>query len=242
MYSDKTLVVLGCSHTYGVFKEDTSDLNSCHNRSWASKLGKLANFKEVVNLSIPGGSNYRSERKLLEYLKTNSKDLVVIFSITELSRFETVNMLSLTKEDIPEKQNDLYGYQSEGSWKLSSEYVSGDERKSEYLKYHYSVLSCSQDDSDIINRKILMIHSLLKTLNLEHYFFTMISNPTDIYTSQLGIELPFITFPNNHNAMNWMTSKFTPGYCGHFDHDANQALAEYLFEQINIIKGNQYER
>lgn len=35
------------------------------------------------------------------------------------------------------------------------------------------------------------------------------------------------------NAMNWITRQFKPGSCGHFNHDANQALAEYIYKRIS---------
>jgi hypothetical protein len=228
MYSNKTLVGLGCSHTFGEYMGDVNPI-TCHARSWVRKLEVLANFKDSVNLGAPGGSNHRSERVLLEYLKKNSKDIVVIFSVTELSRFETVNIENWTEDN-----DGLRAFNREGSWGL----YENDKKKKEFLEYFYSRLTNKEVELQTINRKVLLIHSLLKSINIEHYFFEMMAEPGSIIINQLGFEIPMIKFPNNSNATDWMYRFFPRGSCRHFDHDANQALAEYLFNQINIIKGN----
>mgnify|MGYP000553990459 CR=1 FL=1 len=88
MFENKTLVGIGCSHVYGSYEGDYN-IASCHERSWVNKLEKLGNFKSSINLGLEGGSNDRSVRELINFLKNNSADsLVVIFSITELSRTE----------------------------------------------------------------------------------------------------------------------------------------------------------
>ena len=244
MFKDKTLVALGCSHTFGEYMEDHDPI-TCHKRSWVSALEKLGNFKDSVNLSASGGSNYRSERVLLEYLRKNSKDIVVIFSITELSRFETVNVAQW--DSIGNKSDAFIG---EGAWGLDKSNL--DKKKKEFLEYYYSELINDEIDIAIINRKVLMIHTLLKSLGIEHYFFEMISGPDILLSNQLGHEIPIIYFVEpgdpgvkidwsihkSSNAMLWMKRRFPRAKCGHFDQNANQALAEYLIGQINIIKGN----
>lgn len=238
MFEDKTLVALGCSHTYGVYEQDLGSspesINSCFERSWASKLSKLGNFKEVVNLSIPGGNNNRSERVLLNYLKKNSEKLIVIFTITELSRFETVNILSHTSDTITEI-HDNYGYQTEGIWKVSEEAV--DIKRRKFLEHYYVAMNHDVADTEAINRRVLLISTLLNSLKIEHYFIEMICKPDTIEQQQLGFKIPTISFQSkfgyNINAMNWMIEHFKPGTCGHFDHDANQALADYIYKRIS---------
>jgi hypothetical protein len=244
MFNNKTLVALGCSHTFGDYMEDNDPI-TCHQRSWVSALEKLGNFKDSVNLGAGGSSNYRSERVLLEYLKKNSKDIVVIFSITELSRFETVNV---AQWDSTENKSDAFI--GEGAWGLDESNL--DKKKKEFLEYYYSELTNDETDVAIINRKVLMIHTLLKSLSIEHYFFEMLSGPSALLSNQLGYEIPIIHFnePGEPsvkidwaihkptNAMLWMKRRFPRANCGHFDQDANQALAEYLIGQINIMKGN----
>lgn len=207
---------------------EDSDPATCHERSWVKKLQVLANFKDSVNLSASGGSNHRSERVLIEYLRKNSKDIVVIFAATEVSRFETVTTYP----------DGSLLFNAEGAWGLDENNF--DKKKKEFLEYFYSTLTNKQVELQTFNRKILLIHSLLKSMNIEHYFFEMISEPGSIATSQLGFKIPVIDF-SNINAADWMFKFFPRGSCRHFDHDANQALAEYLFNQINIIKGNYHE-
>ena len=210
MFEGKTLIGLGCSFTFGEYQGDINT-KSCHERSWVKKLEKLGNFKNSVNLSFPGGSNLRSERVLFEYLKNNKVNPVIIFTITELSRFETFNVAK--KETIR--------YQPVGAWSLVQDLKFPDDPKRiEYLKYYFT--ACSDDDEDvrIINRKIVLIHALLKSLNIEHYFLEMIPLSGTIERNQLEFKIPFIEFNSKNNeqitAYEWVNEHYSLGSCGHW--------------------------
>jgi hypothetical protein len=242
MFEDKILIGVGCSHTAGDYNNEYFlGNNDCIERSWVKKLERIGNFKDSVNLSLPGGSNYRSERVLLRYLKENPDNLknsIIIFTITELSRFETVNMLNLSQDEIhkQEQVNSDWGYMSEGVWKLEDNADWVDKRRKQFLEYYYSLYSHNSADIEIINRKVLMISSLLSRLGIEHYFLEMICTPGTIEEEQLGFKIPMINFLEDKkpkmNAIDWMLQSFKRGSCGHFDHDANQALADYIYKQL----------
>lgn len=239
MFKDKTLVALGCSFTFGIFENDTciKDPTTCHQRSWATKLGNIANFKEVVNLSIAGGSNYRSERVLIEYLRKNIKDIVVIFALTELSRFETVNTRGVST-GVKLEQGDGFFYSPEMITKVDDTNLSIGKKK--FLDYYYGALHSDKADIEIINRKILMISVLLRSLNIEHYFLPMYCNPNYLQEQQLEFKIPIIScyssIGTKISAVSWMNHRYTVGYCGHHDHDANQALAEHIYAEIKEIR------
>jgi hypothetical protein len=242
MFKDKILVGLGCSHTFGQYGDDF-DAESCHNRSWVTKLKQIGNFKDSANLAIPGGSNYRSERVLLDFLKqhSNHDDLIVIFTITELARFETFSA---------EEKNELvFGlttesqYHAEAPWKLLPDLeFPVDPKKVEYIKYHYTCCTSDEEDVRIINRKIVLIHTLLKSLNIEHYFLEMITTPNTIQRQHFNFKLPFIEFYSKHNdnitARRWVEDNYGLGDCKHWDEDGSIALANYMF---NYIKDNRNE-
>jgi hypothetical protein len=237
MFEDKTLVVLGCSFAFGIFENDTGikNITTCHERSWATKLGETAGFKNVVNLSLPGGSNYRSERVLVEYLRKNTKDIVVIFSLTELSRFETIHNLDI---GVPMhiSPSDIYGDYGYIDRSIDIDREDITVKDKQFLEYYYSVMHNDRADIEIINRNMLMIHCLLKSLNIEHYFFPMLCEPNVLIEEQLGFKIPLISFSDNGskiNAFEWLqVNKFKKGKCGHFDHDGNQFLAEYIYATI----------
>jgi hypothetical protein len=244
MFEGKTLVGLGCSHTHGVYEQDhgltEESIMSCHDRAWPAKLGKIGNFKDVINLSTPGGSNHRSERFLIDFLSDNQKDwkdVVVIFTITELSRFETVNVVGMTDDELHKRilSGPDWGYLTEGIWKLNSDQIV-DSKRRQFLEYYYSIFSHHEADVEIINRKVLMISSLLHRLGIEHYFLEMLCAPETIKEEQIGFKIPMINFIDGKgpkmNAIDWMTKRFERGTCGHFDHDANQALADYIYDQL----------
>jgi hypothetical protein len=243
MFDGKILIGVGCSHTAGDYNNEYyKGSNSCIERSWVKKLERIGNFKDSVNLALPGGSNYRSERVLIDYIKKNPnnlKDSIVIFTVTELSRFETVNIIKSTYDDVHKQERvgveKEWAYMSEGIWKLDNDQIV-DAKRRQFLEYYYSIYSHNEADVSLINRKVIMISSLLHRLGIEHYFLEMICTPETIQEEQLGFNIPMINFVEGNgpkmNAIDWMKKKFKRGPCGHFDHDANQALAEYIHDQL----------
>lgn len=232
MFDSKTLIGVGCSHTYGEYQGDVQR-ETCHERSWVKKLEKLGNFKTSVNLGMPGSSNYRSERVLFKYLKNNvSEDLVVIFSITELSRTEFIDVTS-------GKPTDFFRI---GSWMGNNDIsMNTPKRVKEFVETYYGNFHDDKHDIDEINRKILMIHLLLKSLNIEHYFFEMLNVPGKLEESQFNFQLPLIPFRHHDgtklNANGFLKYKNQqPGECNHWDHAGNEFLATHLFEQIKEFK------
>lgn len=236
MFEGKTLLALGCSHVFGEYEGDIN-AETCHPRSWVKKLERLGNFKNSINLGMPGGSNNRSERVLIEYLNNNdTKDLVVIFSITELSRIEFLYKLH-------EKAIDFLNV---GSWMLTlksndpeaiKDVNAMPERVQQFLETYYVHFQDNRHDRDVINRRIAMLHGLLKLMSIEHYFFEMICHPGTVKEQQLGFNIPLIKFKNregfNINANNMLHfSGMKPGKCSHWDHDGNEFLAEYLLKYI----------
>lgn len=230
MYSNKTLVGIGCSHVFGSLGNDY-DPKTCHERSWVKKLETIGNFKSSVNLGEPGGSNLCSERKLLEYLKDNyTKDLVVIISITQLSRTEFINA-------IDGKANDFLKI---GSWMAAKE-AELETRTKNFIEIYYGCFHDNNNDIRLINQQVLMIHSLLKSLNIEHYFFEMLCLPKTISRQQLGFTFPVIEFYHNSgsilNANGFLTHYgHAPKSCCHWDHEGNEFLANYLLKKMKEIR------
>lgn len=225
MYSNKTLVAVGCSHVHGSLGNDNNPI-TCHERSWVKKLEKLGNFKSSINLGKEGGSNNRSIRVLLEYLEQNKENLVVIFSITELSR-----------KEFPES---FEGYINVASWMPVVEDFFKDKRKKEFVETFYTYYQNNNYDKVIINQQVLMLHTLLTSLNIEHYFFEMICLPKTITTHQLGFDIPLINFKNQQgfriNAKNYLEQFVDPAPCCHWDHEGNELFAEYLLTQIKEMR------
>lgn len=235
MFSNKTLVGLGCSHVYAPLGQDNST-DTCHNRSWVKKLERLGNFKSSVNLSIPGGSNQRSERMLMEYLETHGNlDLVVVFGLTDLSRFELV---------IPDPTVDhLYSLKPIGPWCASQDYTK-DVRELSFMETLYGNFHSNNYETKMLNRKLLYLNSLLNRLNVEHYFIELHCHGGSIVQEQFGIKLPLIHFKDQTeqpiNAIRYIMSKgYEPDYTGHFDHDAHEFLAKLFYNQIKGIKNFQ---
>ena len=235
MFEGKTLIGVGCSHVFGQLGEDYDPI-TCHERSWVKKLERLGNFKNSINLGTPGGSNKRSERVLLDYLKNNdTDDLVVIFSLTELSRHEFPYNKTI------DGTTDFIGV---CSWMISNdpgaEYwkSSNPKRVYEFLETYYMHFHSDAIDKEEINSKVTMLHTLLQTLNVEHYFFEMICHPGTIDREQFGLKIPMINFKDqlghriNANSQIYLNGNFRPGTCLHWDHDGNEFFAEYLLKYI----------
>ena len=245
MFEGKTLVAVGCSHVFGTLGEDNDPI-TCHERSWVKKLERLGNFRDSINLGAPGGSNDRSERVLFEYLKNNNTDnLVVIFSLTQLSRKELVSFFK-----------DKVRYIPLGNWMINicnSENLTAEdqftlenrkknvdsfeEREKQFFETYYAMFHDHKNDVEVINQKVVMMHTLLQSLNIEHYFFEMLAEPNAISRVQLGYTIPMIEFKNHLpyaiNGKNYLNSMgVKSGECMHFDHDGNEIFAEYLLKYI----------
>lgn len=230
MYKGKTLVAVGCSHVYGVLSDDQDQVR-CHDRSWVRSLEKLGNFSSSVNLGLPGGTNDRSVKVLLDYIKNNySENLVVIFSVTELSRFERYDTT-------------YQKYITFGNWSTDDNWSTdhADDYRIKYARLHYGHFSDNNHDEIIINQQMLMLHTLLTQLKIEHYFFEMLNPPGTLKRNHFEIKLPIIEFPKKGNNMLdnaggfiEKVGEFKHYPCGHYDKAANDFLAEYMF---NYIKG-----
>lgn len=230
MYNDKTLIGVGCSHTFGAYgeryiSENDPDAWICHERSWVKKLEKLGNFKSSINLAAPGGSNDRSLRVLLEYLENNNTDnLVVIFAITELSRLE-----------FPKINHDLQGYETAkaGLWQTDPN-TNSDQRYRAFMTQLYSEYYDHSFQQKIMRHRLIMLDAFLNSLNIEHYFINMLCKSEEIAEAKKNIPLlEFFVESFSGNVIDCVTHlNFKSDETNHFDHDANEYIAKYIHDKI----------
>ena len=192
-------------------------------------LSKLLKATAVTNHALTGASNDRIYDTTMEYIKSNSPDLVVIgwsdpgrlqWYSTELNEFEEFNAINVRTS------------------KVSAEYNTRQNLMSEIMHY----------DSDFYknmayywHNKIYNLHLILETKNIPHLFFNA-----------------FMLFHHEHDIkekfkLDWGTSHWKPykdtyvGYCRrngfaqvtegwqHYEPDAQKSFANELF---NYIKEN----
>jgi len=239
MFEGKTLIGVGCSHVLGELMGDYDPI-TCHERSWVKKLERLGNFKNSINLAEPGSSNKRSYRIIIDYLKKyneSTSNLVVIISLTQLSRYE------FCYTELP--PHGETNFLNIGSWMISNNDISNREewikrnpkRMVEFIETYYTNFHNDVNDISEINNNTLMLHTLLQALNVEHYFFEMICPPGTITQEQLGLHIPMINFKNNLgykiNAKDYLWEKGQkPEKCMHWDHAGNEFLADYMLKHI----------
>jgi hypothetical protein len=243
MFNDKTIVAVGCSHTFGSYgpfvslNDPVDKINECHNRSWVKKLEQQGQFKNSVNLAGPGGSNARSIRVLLDYLKTldsaQYKDLIVIVQLTELSRFE-----------VPFLGNDPV---TMGSWVFNSiNPVTISTKEKTFLDTYYADYYNDDYSLNILYHSIVLLHSFLKTMNITHYFFDFFSDRSytgiNNHAKEFNLTIPQIMFKDRITNLQGCSggsyvssNRYKVGDCGHFDHEANEFLAKYI---LNAIQGD----
>lgn len=230
MFEGKTLLGLGCSHVFAPLGNDFNP-ETCHERSWVKKLESLGKFESSVNLGLPGGSNQRSERVLMEYLEThNISNLVVVFGLTDLSRFE----LPVTDHD------HIYTMATIGPWSAIKEYTP-DEKNLSFLETWYGRFHNTNYETHMINKKLLHLTCFLDRLNIEHYFVELHCHGGSIVPNQFGINLPLINFKNNNNqptnAIRYiMEQGYQPDDTGHFDDRGHEFLAQLFYDRIKGIK------
>ena len=230
MYEGKTLIGIGCSHTFGEYGEqyigeDSSDAWICHNRSWVKKLETLGNFKSSINLAAPGGGNDRSIRVLLDYLENNNTDnLVVIFAITEISRLE-----------FPKIRPNLVTYEitKSGLWETDPS-INTDMSYQKFIKQFYSEYYSHEFQKKLLKQRLIMLDVFLKSLNIEHYFINMLCIDEDIVDIKSSIPLiEFYVESYSGNVIDCVKKlNFKPDNTNHFDHDANVYIAKYICDNI----------
>lgn len=238
-----------------------AELETCHQRSWSRKLAKLLNVDEEFNLAINGGSNYRSIRVLMEWINKNYKDkfddpeLLIVFSITEPMRFEVPVSTLLTpgvKNKLRSfgnnKINNEWYMHTAGPWEINA--APSHPAYSEFIKYRYGLFSHDDHEFKSLGHNLIMLHYFLKYHNIKHYFFHGI----DVYDTSLPYIPEFVNLPiiklTLKDDKDFVTNAFGPGGfltsygfkrgfevkpesgCAHFDHDANQFLAEYIYDKI----------
>jgi hypothetical protein len=239
-YSDKILVAVGCSHTYGTFLNDNAQ-ETCHERSWVKKLEKTVGFKKSINLAIGGASNKRSLRVITDFLIDNADNIdnyLVIVALTEISRteFPSAKKTFIPQDIFFDKERNGYHINMLGSFLVDK---TTDPVLDDFLRTYYGIFSVDQYDAAEINRDIFCLHRLLTSYNVEHYFPIMLG-PVNHYKKQIANEsIPYITF--NDRAIVGHTKQ--QGYkvgkdvnliidCNHFDHDGNQYIAEGIYKHM----------
>lgn len=232
MFEGKTVLGVGCSHVFAPLGEDF-DPQTCHERSWVKKLEKLAGFSNSVNLGQSGSSNQRSERVVMDYLSTNDySNLVIMFGLTDLSRFEFPVAKSVTDYE--------YTMKTFGPWSVNKEHTE-DSRELNFTETFYGKFHNFNYETDMINRRLLHLNAFLDRLNIEHYFIELHCHGGSIIPRQFGIDLPLICFKDKSdqptNAIRYMIEQGIPyDYTGHFDHDGHEFLAQQFYSQIKKIK------
>ena len=244
MLGDVNLIVVGDSFVYGHLGSDVNK-ESCHRRSWVSKLGRMGNFKSTTNLGAPGASNARSFRVLLDHIEktyTPGEKYLVIFCITELLRFELPIALSDVgpsgvTTDYSEFDSNALGVLGIGNW--SSVNIFGEpsphkEKLKEFLDFHYAMFSHAEYYEKIITQQLFMLKSLLDDLNIDCLFASTIAAPEVVRSFKFfGKTLPLIEFENTNIGSFLKASKFQEHPCGHYGDDANEFLANYTY---NLLK------
>lgn len=248
MYNDTILIGVGDSYVLGQYEQDMGtspkSLESCWQRSFIKKLEQCAGFESSINLSAPGGSNKRSIRKVVEFLTTQydpNKKYFFIFGITSLSRTEwpfdrnvgSKSKLYANGDSYKLPNSDKAGL-AVGSWSIEG---------SDFVKTYYEDFYDENYSKQELEQQLIMIHTLLNSLNIPHYFIYTFSG-VDLYEINKklpNLKLPLITLKEEYPVCTLddflTTNKFVKGYCEHFDHDANQFLAEHINEKyFNISR------
>ena len=78
-----------------------------------------------------------------------------------------------------------------------------------------------------------MLDAYLNTLNIEHYFINMLCIDEDIVDIT---SIPFLEFAVENFKGNVIDCvkhlNFKPDNTNHFDHDANEYIAKYIYDKI----------
>jgi len=249
MFHDKTLVVVGDSFVYGHLGDDIN-YESCWQRSWVKKLEHIGNFKNSINLGEPGGSNARSHRVIMDFIRndyTANEQYVIIYATTDLSRFEfSISIENSLAYNIPLyyqnplERHDEFQVYGVGSWTPDIIKNQANSEKSRpvlnYIEAYYNILFDENYERNKVVNQLIGLDHLFKNLNIQHYFMETVGFGTIDAAKNAVENLPTIEFDFIGNKMimsDWLQKyKFKPYPCSHFDHDANEFAAKYIYKQI----------
>jgi hypothetical protein len=248
MFENTNLVVVGDSFIYGHLEKDLEP-ESCHARSWVSRLARIGNFKSHVNLGAPGGSNIRTHRVLLDYIcnhyDSNSKYLF-IYAISDLTRFELpfrrdeaikygifTRTFSAEEHEVDPKLN----VATIGTWipeKLISNDTVDSSHIAEFINTYYSTFNHSAYAEKMLGHQLLAVKGLFDSLGVD-YQFAETTAPLGTLKKYkfLGQSLPTIDY--TIDGVNYDIGEFISRHgfeiasCGHFNAEANEFLANYIY-------------
>ncbi len=248
MFDGKTLVGVGCSHTFGSFKLERGyeDRQSCYQRSWVKKMEDITGAISSVNLGYPGGSNKRSKRVTEEYVLQDlerAKNSVIIIGLTEISRTEMSIVNNFEFAPVDSSATKSYNLLTIGSWQVGNNWrFESDKRYKDFLEYYYGDIYCDEYEIDQLNISLFELHLFLKHFSVEHYFACLNINPAVLKSNALANQLKIIDFGGTHAIRFACENGFKVGNdydpstdCNHLDHDGNEFLARYMLDRIGKI-------
>ena len=211
------LLTVGDSFTYG---EELSD----RTQSWPQKLANRINY-ELLNLALPSASNDKILRRTLDYLATESADLVVI-GWSNIGRSEHADEFGYY--DVwPGYQGAIFARDGFNWRNQLVDYVS---------RYH---------NSEAIHRKflqqVILLQSYLKLRNINYVMCNIVQNEyykkkhfdgQQEFFAQVDRE-KFLGF-NESGMMEW-TYGCPQGPGGHFLEQGHQIVANQIYEHIRHI-------
>ena len=211
------LLTVGDSFTYG---EELSD----RTQSWPQKLANRINY-ELLNLALPSASNDKILRRTLDYLATESADLVVI-GWSNIGRSEHADEFGYY--DVwPGYQGAIFARDGFDWRNQLVDYVS---------RYH---------NSEAIHRKflqqVILLQSYLKLRNINYVMCNIVQNEyykkkhfdgQQEFFAQVDRE-KFLGF-NESGMMEW-TYGCPQGPGGHFLEQGHQIVANQIYEHIRHI-------
>lgn len=124
-YSDYTLVSFGDSFTFGqgvIPHYNDADYDrgywkeQCHATSYTKFIGDKLNFKDVINLGIPGNSNTNIVFQIENYLRNNNDKVFVLYNLTQQARtsvhlydpeYERFALENISINNFDKRQNQL---------------------------------------------------------------------------------------------------------------------------------------
>jgi lysophospholipase L1-like esterase len=161
-----TLLALGDSHTFGaeiLGENNHYDIGNTE-LAYPQKLGNDLGIDKVVNLAVPGGSNMRIERSLLEYLTTNDKPDLVVIGWTVIGRFEYCTGLD---------KNGNYEYANVNSW-LNPAWKDNPEQYNTWK--NFLPITTADDLLAQKYRSILYAMNLLENKNIPYIMFDVMND------------------------------------------------------------------
>jgi hypothetical protein len=221
----KTLIVNGCSHTFGAETINDGDHQNPDNinHSWASHLAKKLSIDNYINLSRCGQPNQSIYLKTVNYICNNEINGPTL-CIIQWSYFNRVSLY---------ESNKIEHFINPGYYVKENKDIPEFHMLAKDVYLNYLSINPENYISWLVNN--ITLTEFLKSKNIDYFFYNSQNLMSEDIPESFRNLLPLLKNNLFDYSMKWnslLSKKFTVAKDGHFKEDGHRWWAEMVHEKL----------